>query len=58
MTKVVNCADIGFECDGVIRAESTEEVLQLVAKHAKEVHGMDEVPAEVVQKVHEVMREE
>jgi predicted small metal-binding protein len=58
MTKVVNCKDLGFDCDGVIQAESTEEVLQLVAQHAKEVHGMDEVPAEVVKKVHEVMQEE
>jgi predicted small metal-binding protein len=58
MTKVVNCRDLGFDCDGVIRAESTEEVLQLVAQHAKEVHGMEEVPAEVVEKVHQVMQEE
>jgi predicted small metal-binding protein len=58
MTKVVNCRDLGFDCDGVVRAESVEEVLQLVAQHAKEVHGMDELPAEVVEKVHEVMQEE
>jgi predicted small metal-binding protein len=30
----------------------------MVAQHAKEVHGMDEVPPEVVEKVHEVMLEE
>jgi predicted small metal-binding protein len=58
MTKVVNCRDLGFDCGGVVRAESDEEVLQLVTQHAKEVHGMDEVPTEVVQKVHEVMQEE
>lgn len=58
MTKVVNCRDLGFDCDGVVRAETDEEVLQLVAQHAKEVHSMEEVPAEVVAKVHQVMKEE
>ena len=58
MTKVVNCRDLGFDCEGVIRAESAEEALQMVAQHAKEVHGMDEVPPEVVEKVHQVMLEE
>jgi predicted small metal-binding protein len=58
MTKVVNCRDLGFDCDGVVRAESAEEALELVAQHAKEVHSMDEVPPEVVEKVHEVMLEE
>lgn len=58
MTKVVNCRDLGFDCDGVVRAESEEQALQMVAQHAKEVHGMDEVPAEVVKKAKQVMREE
>ena len=58
MTKVVNCRDLGFDCEGVVRAETDEEALQMVAQHAKEVHGMDEVPEEVVQKVYEVMQEE
>ncbi len=58
MTLIVNCRDIGFDCEGVIRAESPEEVLRLVAKHAKDDHGMDEVPAELVAKVQAVMLEE
>ncbi len=58
MTKVVNCRDVGFDCEGVIRAETEEEVLKLVAEHAKVVHGMEEVPPEVVEKVRSVMQEE
>jgi predicted small metal-binding protein len=57
MTKVVNCKDVGFDCEGVIRAETEEEVLRLVAEHAKEVHGIEEVPPEVVEKVRAVMYE-
>ncbi|MCH8937562.1 MAG: DUF1059 domain-containing protein [Gemmatimonadetes bacterium] len=31
MTKVVHCKDVGFDCEGVIRAATEEEVLKLVA---------------------------
>ena len=58
MTKVVHCRDVGFECEGVIRAETEEEALKLVAEHAKEVHGMQEVTPDVVEKVRAVMRDE
>ena len=58
MTKVVHCRDVGFDCDGVIRAESEAEALAQVAVHAKQVHGIEAVPPEVVEKVRAVMREE
>ncbi len=57
MTKVVNCRDIGFDCDGVVQAETEDEVLKLVAEHARTVHNMDDVSQEVVDKVLEVMVE-
>ena len=58
MTKVVNCRDVGFDCEGVIRAETEEEALKMVAEHAKEVHGMQEVSPDVVEKVRSVMQDE
>jgi predicted small metal-binding protein len=58
MAKVVNCRDIGFDCDGVIRAETEEAVLKLVAEHAKDVHNLETVSEEVVAKVRKVMRDE
>ncbi|UCH59629.1 MAG: DUF1059 domain-containing protein [Anaerolineales bacterium] len=58
MTKVVHCRDVGFDCDGVVRAETEAEALQQVAAHAKEVHNLEEVSEEVVEKVRQVMREE
>ncbi len=58
MTKVVNCRDVGFDCEGVVRAETEEEALKLVAEHAKEVHDMQEVTPDVVEKVRAVMRDE
>ena len=58
MAKVVHCRDVGFDCDGVVKAESEEEALKQVAAHAKAVHNIDNVPPEVVEKVKKVMRDE
>ena len=58
MTKVVVCRDLGFDCEGVIRAETEDEALKQAAAHAKEVHGMEEFSPEVVEKVRAVMRDE
>jgi predicted small metal-binding protein len=57
MTKVVRCRDIGFKCDGVVRAETEEEVLKQIAAHAKTVHNLETVSPEVVAKVRQVMRD-
>lgn len=58
MEKVIHCRDVGYDCDGVIRAKSEEEALQMAAEHAKSVHGLEEVTREVVEKIKSVMREE
>jgi predicted small metal-binding protein len=58
MTKVVRCRDVGFDCNAVVRAESEEAAIQIVADHAKAVHNMETVPPEVVEKVRSVMRDE
>ena len=58
MTYVVNCRDVGFDCDGVVRAETVDQVLQQVADHAKTTHGLNEVTDEIVAKVKSVIREE
>lgn len=57
MPKVIRCRDVGFDCDGVIRADTEQEALQQAAEHAKTVHGLKEVTPEVVQKVKSVMRD-
>ena len=57
MGKVIKCRDVGYDCDGVIKADTEEEALQMAAKHAKEVHGLDNVTPEVVDKIKSVMTE-
>ena len=58
MQKVIRCRDVGFDCEGVIRANTEEEALKLAAEHAMEVHGLKEVSPEIVEKVKSVIREE
>ena len=58
MSKVVHCRDIGFDCEGVVRAETEEDVLKLVAEHAKRVHQVDEISDEIAAIVRKVMRDE
>lgn len=58
MTKVVHCREVGFDCDGVVRAETESAALEQVAAHAKAVHGMNEVTPDLVAKVKSVMRDE
>lgn len=42
MARELHCRDLGFECDGVIVADSDDEVVAQAAQHAQEVHGMSE----------------
>jgi predicted small metal-binding protein len=45
------CGDLVPGCETVIRGESEDEIFEQVAVHAREEHGMDEVPPEVQDKV-------
>ncbi len=58
MAKILRCSDVGFECEGVIRAETEEEVLKKAAEHAKSEHNLEEISDEVVEKVRAVIQDE
>lgn len=58
MEKVIRCRDVGFDCNGVIKAKTEKEALALAAEHAKTVHGLKEITPAVVKKIKSVMREE
>ncbi|MDZ7706635.1 MAG: DUF1059 domain-containing protein [Trueperaceae bacterium] len=58
MAKILRCRDVGFDCDAEVRASSEDEVMAQVAEHAREVHGVDEVPDEVVARALAAIREE
>ncbi len=56
--KVVRCRDVGFDCNGVVKAENETELLNKVAEHAKTVHNVPEITEDIVKKVKSVIREE
>ena len=58
MAKVINCKDVGFDSEGVVRAETEEEALEIAAAHAKEVHGIQEITSEIAEKVKTAIRDE
>lgn len=51
MAKVLRCKHIGPDanCKFMARGETEQDILQQVAAHAKEAHGLAEVPPELVQ---------
>jgi predicted small metal-binding protein len=55
--KKLNCCDVGFDCPGVINANSEEEVLTQAAKHAFEVHGV-KVTAEMAAQIKTLIKDE
>lgn len=51
--KQFSCGAVVPGCTATFTGETEEDVLGQVAVHAREDHGMDEVPAEVVAQVRE-----
>ena len=58
MAKTIHCKDVGFDCEGIVQAESEEKVLQMAAEHAKAAHGISELTDEMIEKVKSVIRDE
>lgn len=55
--KQFKCGDVVLGCDWVTRSEDDEELLEEISSHARDAHAMDEVPPEVVDKIHAVITE-
>jgi predicted small metal-binding protein len=53
----LHCKEVGFDCPGVVRGATKEEVLKQAAAHAKEVHGTEVTP-ELAAKVTALIREQ
>lgn len=45
------CAAVMPECHTRLEAETEEELVRRVGQHAHEVHGLDEIPTEIVERV-------
>lgn len=49
--KELRCREIGFDCEGVVRAETEDAVLRQAATHAKTVHGVTQLDDATVQQI-------
>jgi predicted small metal-binding protein len=59
MAKSLSCKDVGMVgCEFTARGETMDELLQSAAAHAKEAHGMDSIPAELMPAVQAAVRDE
>ena len=58
MSKVVTCRAVGVDCDFVARGETEQDVLEQCAEHGRKEHGMNELPADLAEKVRGAMRDE
>ena len=58
MDKVIRCKDVGFDCNGVIRAPTEDQALEMAAEHAKTVHGVRDITPDVLAKVKRAMHDE
>ena len=55
--KQFRCGDEVLGCQWITRNEDEQELFADIHSHAREAHGMDEVPAEVVYAIHDMITE-
>jgi predicted small metal-binding protein len=55
--KQFKCGDVVLGCEWVTRSEDEKELFDEIQSHARDAHGMDEVPPEVVDKINDVITE-
>ena len=58
MAKVLTCREVGMDCDFVARGNSEEEILSQAAQHARQDHGFESIPPEVIEKVKAAIHDE
>ena len=55
--KQFRCGDVVLGCEWVTQNEDDQALFSDIQSHAREAHGMDEVPPEVVDRINEVITE-
>ena len=55
--KTLRCADAGFKCDKVLRAQNEDELLKEASRHAREVHHVELTP-QMAGQIRTLIREE
>lgn len=51
MAKEIRCRDVGVDCDFVAQGKDEQELMTKVGEHAKNDHGIQTIPDELLSKV-------
>ncbi|HUF54547.1 MAG TPA: DUF1059 domain-containing protein, partial [Dehalococcoidia bacterium] len=51
MPKTYTCRDVGVDCDWKVRGTDEAEVMREIQDHARTVHKIDPIPADLERKV-------
>ena len=57
MPKTYTCRDVGVDCDWKTSAETEDEIMATVSKHAAEAHPTIELTPELVETVRQAIKE-
>jgi predicted small metal-binding protein len=57
MSKQLACADMGVNCDFKATGDTLQEVLQKAGAHAAEVHGITNMPPEMLAQVESMVKD-
>jgi predicted small metal-binding protein len=55
--KEFRCGDVVLGCEWVTRSDDERTLLEEIQSHARDAHGMDEVPPEVEDQIHKAITE-
>jgi predicted small metal-binding protein len=55
--KQFRCGDVVLGCEWVARDDDEQALFDEISTHARDAHGMDEVPPEVVDQIRGVITE-
>jgi predicted small metal-binding protein len=50
------CSDTGMACPFETEADTEDELMTKIAKHASEAHGMETIPPDVMEKVKKAIK--
>ena len=56
MKETFACKDIGMACGFTTEASSRQELMPKIAKHAKEAHGITNIPEDLMKKVNAAIK--
>ena len=56
--KTFKCADVGLNCPFVAKEPTEDELMIKIKKHASEVHNMNNVSPEMMDKIKNAIKEE